>query len=422
MPCVLILGARAPVAADIARSLAAAGARVVAADAWRWPTARWSRAVARYVRLPAPRTDPAGFAAAVAEIARSEGVDAIVPLCEEGYWLAALVAARPDLLPPGCRLVAPAAASVARLHDKAAFVATAKHLGLAAPPTRTLASPADVDAVLRAFPAEALVFKPVWSRFATATLVGAPPDVVRRHVRPTQRAPWVAQARVVGRGLCTYSVARDGEVVAHSAYRPEIVYSRAAVVFEAVAHPAAEEWVRRLCAAERLTGQVSFDFIAGVAAPGDDAPRLYAIECNPRATSGAHLWHGGAALGEAMLAAAGLVRSPREVVRPVLGQVAAIKAAVALAAPHWWRDPALRRIAVAAVQQGHDVFRRGGDIGPARAQPLAVAECIGRAIRSGMGFTDAMTVDMRWDGDEVGAFVDVVDVSDVGDAQGVRVA
>jgi len=405
MPTVLLLGVRAPVACDVARSLAAAGARVVAADAWRWPPARWSRAVARYVRLPAPRADASAFASAVAEAARAERVDAVVPLCEEGYWLAAWIAARPGLLPRGCRLVAPTGDVVARLHDKAAFAEAARRHGLAVPSTRRLSSADDVEAVLADGPPDRWVFKPAWSRFATATLVGAPSAVVRRRVRPTAEAPWVAQARVDGRGLCTYSVVRDGAVIAHGAYRPAIVYSRAAVVFEAIEHAAAEDWVTRMCASEGLSGQVSFDFIEGAVAAGEarDAPGgLYAVECNPRATSGANLWQGDPALGTALLAAAGLAPLPSEIVRPVTGAVTAIKSAVRMGAPGWARRPDLRRIALSALADGRDAFARHGDIRPAFAQPLAVIECVARAVGHGVGVADAMTVDMRWDGEAVG--------------------
>lgn len=406
MPCVLLLGARAPVAADIARSLAAAGARVVAADAWRWPPARCSRAVARYARLPAPRAGAWAFAVAVGDVARAEEVDAIVPLCEEGFWLAAIVAARPDVLPGHCVVVAPAADAIGRLHDKAAFADTARRHGLSAPMTRRLVRDADVEDALQDAPANDLVFKPVWSRFASQTLIGAPADVVRRRVRPTPGAPWVAQARVEGRGLCTYSVARGGDVLAHGAYRPDIVYSRAAVVFETVEHPAAEEWVRRLCAAERLTGQVSFDFIEGVVPPGAGTPQLYAVECNPRATSGAHLWRGDAALGEALLAAARHAEPPPTIVRPAAGQASAIKGAVALAAPRWLGDRVRRRVAFDALRHGRDVFWGRVDSGPGWGQSLALAECLGRALRAGVGVTDAMTIDMRWDGEDVRALFD----------------
>ncbi|MBK6768003.1 MAG: hypothetical protein IPG72_03040 [Ardenticatenales bacterium] len=412
MPTVLLLGARAPVACDIARSLAAAGARVVAADAWRWPPARWSRAVARTVRLPAPRAGAWAFASAVADLVRTECADAVVPLCEEGFWLAAVIAARPGLLPPGCRLVAPAADAVARIHDKAAFAETALRHGLAVPSTHRLASADEVEAVLADGPAGRWVFKPVWSRFATAALIGASADVVRRRVRPTAAAPWVAQARVHGRGLCTYSIVRDGEVIAHSACWPDIVYSRAAVVLEAIEHAAAEAWVRRLCGAERLTGQVSFDFIEGDVDGGnngdttlgelrDASVGLYAVECNPRATSGANLWQGDPSLGTAILAAAGLAPTPSDVVRPVIGAVTAIKSAVWLGLPGWSGDSDRRRIALTALASGRDAFARRGDVRPAIAQPLALVECVARAVRHGIGVADAMTVDMRWDGEAV---------------------
>ena len=57
-----------------------------------------------------------------------------------------------------------------------------------------------------------------------------------------------------------------------------------AVIFERVDHPAIAAWVERFVAATGWTGFVSFDFIA------DAEGRPFAIECNPRTTSGLHFW------------------------------------------------------------------------------------------------------------------------------------
>ena len=57
--------------------------------------------------------------------------------------------------------------------------------------------------------------------------------------------------------------------------------------------------------------------------------------------------------------------------------------------------------ALSALADGRDAFARHGDIRPAFAQPLAVIECVARAVGHGVGVADAMTVDMRRDGEAV---------------------
>ncbi|PHQ84302.1 MAG: hypothetical protein COB65_05900, partial [Thalassobium sp.] len=74
---VLITGARAPTALHLARLLHDAGQRVVLADSLAHPFAARSAAIARYVRLPAPRFDLPGYAAALRDLIGLERVDLV---------------------------------------------------------------------------------------------------------------------------------------------------------------------------------------------------------------------------------------------------------------------------------------------------------------------------------------------------------
>ncbi|TJW70248.1 MAG: hypothetical protein E5V92_34405, partial [Mesorhizobium sp.] len=85
---VLITGARAPVALHLARLLHGAGRRVILADAPARPIAATSKACARYHRLPPPRFEPRAYAEAVEALVRAEGIDLVIPTCEEVFHLA----------------------------------------------------------------------------------------------------------------------------------------------------------------------------------------------------------------------------------------------------------------------------------------------------------------------------------------------
>ena len=85
---VLITGGRAPVALDLARHFAAAGAEVFVADSAPCFLARASKAVRRGFRVPPPRQAPQAFAKAIGSIVRREKIELIVPTCEEVFFVA----------------------------------------------------------------------------------------------------------------------------------------------------------------------------------------------------------------------------------------------------------------------------------------------------------------------------------------------
>ncbi|TJW66182.1 MAG: hypothetical protein E5V92_36280, partial [Mesorhizobium sp.] len=63
---------------------------------------------------------------------------------------------------------------LAEVHNKHAFIRLAERLGLAVPETVLLQSTADLEAVRGR--SRELVFKPVWSRFASHVLLRPTPD------------------------------------------------------------------------------------------------------------------------------------------------------------------------------------------------------------------------------------------------------
>ncbi|GLS22307.1 hypothetical protein GCM10007874_53250 [Labrys miyagiensis] len=271
----LVTGARAPVAVEIARLLLAAGHQVHTADSGPFDLAGGVRGVRRH-RLPPPRQQPAAFARAVAELVAREGIERVIPTCEEVFYLAA-AREQGHALP----LFAPGFETLRRLHDKHAFITLAAGLGLPVPHTQLLES--REQAMALAPLARDLVFKPAFSRFGTETLVGERPD----RVSPTPQRPWVAQERLQGEEFCLYAVASAGRLDAFCAYRPLYRLGRASsFYFEPVAAPDGEALVRRVTGALAYTGQIAFDAIR------TPDGRLLPIECNPRATSGVHLLAG----------------------------------------------------------------------------------------------------------------------------------
>ena len=76
-------------------------------------------------------------------------------------------------------------------------------------------------------------------------------------------------------------------MVGNALYRGTQFSGSVAIAFERIEHPATEAWIAAFVAGTGWTGFVSFDFII------DAAGRPWAIECNPRATSGLHFFETG---------------------------------------------------------------------------------------------------------------------------------
>jgi hypothetical protein len=130
--------------------------------------------------------------------------------------------------------------------------------------------------------AEAYVFKPVFSRFASKVIIGQREEKCREPRQFPQ--DWIAQERLFGQEVCVYSIWRQGHLGGFSAYCPKYRIGKgASIYFEPFFQPALFEAVLRFGEHLVFDGQLSFDFML---CPDG---RPYVLECNPRSTSGAHL-------------------------------------------------------------------------------------------------------------------------------------
>jgi len=379
MPRVLITGARAPAALDIARSFAAAGHQVHFADSRIGLMARWSGLATRAHRYGSPVSQPLAFRRDLERLLADLKPDLVVPVCEEVFHLARAAedARWAD------RLFAPTSDVLDRLHSKLEFARLCDDLGLDAPTTRPIRTRSDLAAL--AAQADRLVFKAEYSRFGADALVG-PSAGALATIAPSEARPWVAQTRVRGREACFYAVAVNGVLTAFSAYGAP--WRMAGGVGYAFAPLDVAEEQRLLAMAERLAdvvgrGQFACDLIIDA----DDRPWL--IECNPRATSGAHLFGGGRSLADAMTGLAGT---------PVLGRK------TGRLGPAMWRyglPTAVRerRLArwLADCRKTPDVIGRGGGWAACGAVLDSAAFSI-RAALSGASLERAMTRDIEWNG------------------------
>ena len=269
---VLLTLGRLPKALDLARGFKAAGCRVIVAEPFGLQLCRPSRAVDLSLRTPAPNEDLAGYHAALLRIVEEEKVDLIIPVSEEGLNV---IPIKPRL-PDGVRLFSEDFGVVEALHDKQSFIETAKSFGLTVPQTCRLGSEAGVAL----WQGGETVVKMINSCSATGLQFchpGAPlPDAA-------SLPPAVVQQKVEGRHISSFTLAERGQARVTSIYQGTVFSGHVAVAFERLEHESAiERWIDVFLEKSGYSGFISFDFIL------DKDGQAFAIECNPRVTSGVH--------------------------------------------------------------------------------------------------------------------------------------
>jgi predicted ATP-grasp superfamily ATP-dependent carboligase len=265
---VLLTLGRLPKGLDLARSFARHGWRVVVAEPLRDHLSRTSRAVAKSVVTPAPTHDRHAYSQALLEIVEQEQIDLIVPVSEEILYVTEAVASWKKPV----EIFAMPHDAITRAHDKLLFVRWLEELGLKAPPTAALGTPA-ASALLREMDC---VVKP---RHACAGR-----DVTFHQAGETvsREEGFLVQKRIVGHEISTCSLAYRGDVIATALYQPLLKNGSVAIAFEAMDSEVISAYVAEFVKATQWHGFVAFDFIQ------DEDGDAYAIECNPRTTSGLH--------------------------------------------------------------------------------------------------------------------------------------
>lgn len=377
---VLMLGARAPACLEWARAFRAAGARVSVADSLRWPVTRFSAAIHAYIRLPEPRANPGAWVDVLVREVKARSIDLVLPTCEEAFYLAH----GQDRIP--ARVFVPPFALIHELHHKGRFADKVKGWEVQAPQTHLLESTQDLAPWSTTLNPYDWVFKPAYSRFANRTLV-RPHAAQLQTLQPSREQPWVAQRFAQGREHCSYSLMVDGRLTAHACYHPRYRVGRGSGIWFEPTDPAPiRAFLERFGHQTRYTGQVAFDFIEC------DDRRFMVLECNPRATSGVHLFDDQPnALVAALLGAQGVLK-PTGIPRQVALAMLLFAAREHALEPNFWRD----------YRRARDVVTRPGDRWPLPAQIPALLEIIVQAVKYRRCLLAATTADIEWDGQALG--------------------
>lgn len=268
-----------PYAVSEIRALAAAGHTVHAADTFPAAPGSHSNAVTFAHETLSPRRDPVGYVNQIHALVDQFAIDLVVPTFEEVFYLTAHGREAGDIR---SEIFAPPFSTLSRLHNKAEFLELGKQLGLPVPETCVCRSADDLRHAIKQF--ERYFGRAVYSRAGVGIVTNHGPlanETPVEAIEPSPEHPWIVQGFMEGVDMCSFSIARDGRVLAHSTYEhPKTLDDAGGIVFETVDSAGTLRSTQTIVEALGYHGQVSFDFMR--TADGT----LYLVECNPRPTSG----------------------------------------------------------------------------------------------------------------------------------------
>ncbi len=278
---ILITGGRFFTALELARSFYRVGHKVFIADSMKRNITSFSNSIEKSFTISSPRFAFKKFTEDLKGIINDCRIDAIIPVFEETLYLAKAkdILQKEGEISSHVEFFCPNLPLLEQLHDKWQFVLLMQKFQLQVPPSKLVLTGCDLDAIDLPRP---YVLKPCFSRgsFGVKKITE---KMSLPKISIQSNNPWVAQAWIEGKKYCSYSICRSGNIQAHVVYPNEIVGSGYCLNFQPAEHKEIFEWVKKIVKATDYTGQISFDFIQ------QEDGSLFALECNPRSTSGLHL-------------------------------------------------------------------------------------------------------------------------------------
>lgn len=377
----LLTAGRSPSTLDLARQLNAAGHKVYIADTIRWHVCSFSNAVARSFVVPSPRFKTDAFIGSLLKIVNEEKIDCLIPTFEEILYISKFL----EQFPKSCKVFSASFEQLVSLHNKWMFYERQIKHGIDSPETILIETKADLA---KLHPEHSYALKASYSRSAQNVIKWTPSERVA-DIEIEPHNPWIAQRWLDGERYCTYSICQDGVVLANATYPVQIaIQGHYCLNYEAVNHPGILSWIKNFVALEKFTGQVGFDFF--VTSEG----KIYAIECNPRATHGLTLFKNSDRLDRAF---------SMPLNQPIEPQVGSKKQVAAGMSIYGWKS------AYKENKLGEffkiffttpDVVFDFRDIKPFLFTPLIYSNYIAESVRAKLNIPAAFTYDFNWDGDQ----------------------
>lgn len=273
----LITSSRMPYALDAVRKLGERGHEVHACDSYKAAPGSHSKYLAGHFTTASATADPGQFVSDVESYCGEHGIELIVPMFEEIFYLAA----QHERISKVTKLYAPPFRTLAQVHDKGTFQELCDKLGIRTPQTAVAHDQDELKEAIARFPK--FFGRAAFSRGGVGLMTNTGPlagHLKPEDVHPTEANPWLVQEFVDGPMHCTYSCIHGGEVATHMSYHaPRQWEHSTGIQFESIDASDTLPTVEKLASDLNWDGQMSLDFV-------DAEQGLMMIECNPRPTDG----------------------------------------------------------------------------------------------------------------------------------------
>lgn len=375
---VLLTGARSYLALELARNFHGDGHEVLGADTSSFHVTRFSNAVSKFIVIPSPRFSKEAFLEKLLKIVEEEHIDLLIPMWEEAVYLSEHL----DRFPKSCKVFCSSFDVMHMLHNKWLFMEKLKSFNMTVPRSYLLKSEKDLDTIPFTTP---YVVKACYCRAADHIKKTIPPKLPS--IKIDAKNPWIAQEYLEGKRFCSYSVCYQGKLLGHTAYPVQYTLDgNSCIAFEAIKHPEIQKWVNTFIEKMNYTGQIGFDFIETEA----ETNNLYAIDCNPRATCGIHLFNSKDQIIQAFL------NETTTTISPEIGSTQQIAVAMLI----YGLKEAVKEKAFSAYVKKlfttKDVIFSSNDLRPFLSQPIILISYLIRSFREGLSLPDLFTYDLDW--------------------------
>lgn len=381
---ILLTGGRAPATLDLARKFKKSGHEVYVAESISYHLCRYSNAIKKCFTVPSPAKEKTAYINALVSLIQKYQIDLIIPTCEEVFYISSEM----EKLNSLTKVFTDKIDILHQLHNKFSFNEMIEGTGISVPKTVLISSLDEYKSLVAkgqiTYPH---VLKPAYSRFASQTKFVFTPGVIDIDIS-TQR-PWVAQTYIQGELVCTYSICYEGKILANIFYSNHYSAGEkgAGISFKVIEDNKLLQWVAEFVKNINYTGQIAFDVILA----SDNT--LWPIECNPRATSGIHLFSDAQDISDAFLCNNVISNTLKSKTHPMLSLAMLI-----------YGLPGIRSLSsflkwANCFFAGKDVIFRWSDPLPFMAQFFSVLNFFKISRRQNISIIEATTHDIEWNGD-----------------------
>lgn len=369
---ILLTSGRAPASLELARLLSSSGHDVYVVDSFFWHLSKNSNAVQKSFHIKRPRQDKKEYLEEINQIIKKYSIDLLIPVYEETFHISLL---KDKIV--GCPVFVDKIEKLRLLHHKYHFVKLCEKLHLNVPQSLFVDSHKDLKNLN--WDSRKTVLKPCFSRYGEEVIIS--PESFDLKIDLSSESPWVVQQKLEGKQYSTYSICHKGRVLSLSIYPTEITQNKVSLNFKSVQIPSIERWILTFVKEMNYTGQIGFDFFVC-----DE--KAYAIECNPRMTSGLHLFYNFSQITECFTNPESL----KSMIKPNNNSQSMFGLPVIL---YGLTKKGVFKIFL----ESKDVMFRWNDLRPSFDQFICLFYVIYKSIKNKVTVSQMTTLDIEWNGE-----------------------